>query len=325
MKLSSKEATVLACTELRTGASMALLQKESGLREHTIRYALRALLARKVITPMPFINLHRLGLTVYSLFFTVGGEKRGAHEALIKSLIASPSVLWVGEFGGEYQYAVGVGVKRLGELIALLDGVSKKHGTIFHDKAISVQVSSTIFPRRYLCSRKNSTKPISVTADSREPYQLDKVDQTILSALTSYGGLSHRQIALKIKVPLSTVELRIRKLREQGVIAGDIYNVDAALCDMESYKLLLYTKGLNREFTFNLAAYSLSHPNIVTLIDCLGSWGYEMNIEVRRAQEVTTIIRELYERFGDSIHTIKTLTKFAYPKVRFFVEDKSIR
>jgi DNA-binding Lrp family transcriptional regulator len=120
MKLTEKEATVLASVELRADAPMTVLRKESGLREHTIRYALRSLIQRKVITPIPFINLHRLGLTVYSLFFTVGGEKRGAHDALIRSIIATPQVLWVGEFGGEYQYGVGVAARRLSDLTIFL-------------------------------------------------------------------------------------------------------------------------------------------------------------------------------------------------------------
>lgn len=321
VKLTEKEATVLACVELRANAPMALFRKESGLREHTIRYALRSLISRKVITPLPFINLHRLGYTVYSLFFTVGGEKRGAHDALIRSLVAAPNVLWVGEFGGEYQYGVGFGAKHLSELTLFLDALSKKHGAIFHDKAVSVQISSTVYPRRYLSSRKSSAQPITVTFGQREPASIDSVDAKILSALTTYGTWSHRQIALKIQVPLSTVELRIRKLREQGVIAGDIYSVDAAQFEMESFKLLVYTKGLDSALTGKLDAYCRATPNITTLIDCLGSWGYEINAEVRKPEELSRIIQQIYEHFGGSIHTIKVLTKFSYPKVRFFVEE----
>ncbi len=324
MKLTEKEAAVIASIELRANAPMSLLRKESGLREHTIRYALRALIDRKVLAPLPFINLHRLGLTVYSLFFTVGGEKRGAHDSLIRSLIAAPQILWVGEFGGEYQYGVGVATKRLGDLTSFLDAISKKHGAIFHDKAVSVQISSTIYPRRYLTTRKITSQPITVTFDKREPTSIDKTDEKILSALTTYGALSHRQMALKINVPLSTVELRIRRLREQGVIAGDIYSVDASKFDMESFKLLVYTKGLDSALTGRLHEYCRSNPHITTLIDYLGSWGYEINVEVRRPEELSRIIQQIYEHFGNSIHTIKTLTKFSYPKVRFFVEESQL-
>lgn len=324
MKLSEKEATILASAELRANAPISLLRKESGYRPHTIRYALRSLLDRQVITPVPFINLHRLGYTIYSLFFTVGGEKRGTHDALIRSLIAAPNVLWVGEFGGEYQYGVGFCAKRLPPLIDFLSALSKKHGAIFHDKAVSVQISSTIFPRRYLSSKKFSVQPILVTFDSKEVVEIDALDSKILSGLTTYGQLSHRQIALKLQIPLSTFELRLQKLRDHKIIAGDIYSVDAGKFNMESFKLLVYTKGLDAELSSHMHQFCARHKNITTLIDCLGSWGYEVNVEVSRPEEVTRIIQELYQYFGASIHTIKTLTKFRYPKVRFFVEEPTL-
>jgi DNA-binding Lrp family transcriptional regulator len=320
MKLTEKEAAVIASIEVRADAPIKLLQKESGLRGHTFRYALRALIARKVLTPVPYINLHRLGLTIYSIFFTVGGEKRGAHEALIRSLVAEPKVLWVGEFGGEYQYGVGVAAKRLPDLTGFLDVISKKHGAIFHDKAVSVQISSTIFPRRYLSSRKMTTQPVTVTYDNREPVQIDSLDQQILAALTTYSELSHRQIALQIQVPLSTLELRVKKLRESGVLAADIYGVDASKFNMETFKLLVYTKGLDRDLTERLYHFCAKQPNVTTLIDCLGSWGYEINVEVQQPRQLSLIVQQLYEQFGNSIHTIRTLTKFGYWKFRFFPE-----
>jgi Lrp/AsnC family transcriptional regulator len=321
MKLSEREATILAAAELRAQAPIEILRKESGYREHTVRYALRNLLGRGVIAPIPFINLHRLGYTIYSLFFTVGGEKRGAHDALIRSLIAAPNVLWVGEFGGEFQYGVGFCAKRLPSLVEFLTLLSKKHGAIFHDKAISVQIASTIFPRRYLSSKKFSVRPLTVTFDKKEVVSIDALDSKILSGLTSFGQLSHRQLALKLQVPLSTLELRLRKLREAGVIAADIFVVDASKFHMESFKLLVYTKGLDAELSTRMHDFCARHRNITTLIDCFGSWGYEVNVEVERAEEVTRIIQEMYQELGGSIHTIKTLTKFRYPKVRFFVEE----
>jgi DNA-binding Lrp family transcriptional regulator len=324
MKLSEKEGAVIASVELRADAPIKLLTRESGLREHAFRYALRSLLERKVLAPVPFISLHRLGYTVYSIFFTVGGEKRGSHDALIRSLVTEPRVLWVGEFGGEYQFGIGVAVHRLSELIVFLDAVSKKHGAIFYDKAISVQISSTIFPRRYLSARKMSSKPLSVILDKRDPIVLDQLDRKILSAITTHSSLSHRQIALAIRIPLSTLELRVRKLKERGVIVGEVYNVDSSKFDVEGFKLLVYTKGLDSELTAKLYQFCVRQQYVTTLIDCLGSWGYEINVEVSRPKDLSVIVQKLYEEFGASIHTVKTLTRFGYLKSRFFPEENPV-
>ena len=131
MKLTDKEAAVLASVDLRADAPIGLIRRASGLREHTVRYALRALIDRKVITPLPFVNLHRLGFTVYTLFFTIGGQNRGTHEALISSLISARQVLWAGEFAGEFQYGIGFAAKNIGDLTRFLSDISQNMGQSF--------------------------------------------------------------------------------------------------------------------------------------------------------------------------------------------------
>lgn len=317
MRLSEKESTILAAAELRADASMALLRKESGYREHTVRYALKRLTERKVITPVPFINLHRLGLTIYTLFFSIGAEKKGTREGVLKSLMNSPDVLWVGEFGGEYHYGIGFCAKHISPLVEYLNKLSSKHSTFFFDKAIAIQISSTIFPRKYLSSKKFSVKPLTVTY-TKEIVKIDETDARILSGLTTYSELSHRQLAMKLKIPLSTLELRVKKLRENQVIAGNVFIAEPGYFQMQAFKLLVFTKGLNMELTGELFKFCSQHRNITYLIDCIGTWGYEIGVEVERPEEVTNIIQEIYEAFTGSINTIKVLTKFRYPKVRWF-------
>ena len=319
MKLSEKEATVLACAEFRADAPISVLRKQSGYRDHSIRYVLQRLQERRVIAPVPFINLHRLGYTIYTMLFSTMSEKGGVKEGILKAFIASPEVLWVGEFGGEYQYGVAFCTKQFANLIQFLRGISQKYPAIFFDKAISVQISSTIFPRKYLTAKKVGLNPVTV-ASTKDTVEIDGLDERILSAITSFGELSHRQLALKLQMPLSTLELRIKKLHDKGVIAANIFVVDSAAFHRESFKLLVYTKGLDPQLSSQLHKFCAGHRDVTYLIDNLGSWGYEIGVEVSKSEDVTAVIQELYETFGNLINTIKVLTKFRYPKVRWFPE-----
>jgi DNA-binding Lrp family transcriptional regulator len=319
MKLSDQELAVLASVELKAQDPIEKIRKETGLREHTIRYALRRLADKKIIHPVPFINLHRLGYTIYTVMFSVAVDNRkGSKNTLLKSLLTSPYVLWIGEFGGEYQYGIGFCCKTFAELISYMRELSEKHEQIFFDKAISVQISSTIFPRRYLWKKKLNISPITSTFSADGVYEADDLDRRILSGLTSHSLLSHRQLAMKLEVPLSTVELRIKKLRENKVILADMFAIDSEALGKESFKLLVYTKGLNLNFTEALHKFCLQRNEVVHLIDLLGVWGYEIGVEVNSGQQVTHIIQDLYEAFPGLINTIRPLTKFRYPKFRFF-------
>jgi DNA-binding Lrp family transcriptional regulator len=221
MKLSDKESTILASAELRAQAPIKLLIKESGYREHIVRHALRRLQEREVISPIPVINLHQIGYSVYNIFFSTAAQGKAARQALVKSFVSAPEVMWVGEFGGEYNYGVAFCAKRPADVIEFLHSISKKHKDAFLEKAFSLTISSTLYPRRYLTTRKLTVEPI-VLRCTRTPSEVDDLDMKILSAMSSYGALSHRQLAQKMRIPLSTLELRLRKLREKEVIVGDI-------------------------------------------------------------------------------------------------------
>ena len=320
MKLSDKERAALASAEFRADAPMQVIAKDAGYREHTVRYSLHRLLEREVIRPLPFINLHRIGYEVYTVLFSAAVDRRASKTALLKSLMQAPYVLWVGEFGGEYQYGIGFCCRRFAELITYMRELSKKHEQIFFDKAVSMQISSTIFPRRYLWTRKLPVSPLISTFAKAGIIEIDELDERILSGLTTWSTLSHRQIALKLQVPLSTLELRLSKLIRNGVILGTVYAVNSEAIQKESFKLLVYTKGLDANFTASLYKYCLKRPEAVSLIDTLGVWGYEIGVEVDHGEEVTDIIQDLYETFPGLINTIRPLTKFRYPKVRFFPE-----
>ena len=319
MKLSDKEATILAASELRAQAPIGLLQKESGYREHIVRHALRRLKEREVIRPLPVINLHQIGYSVYNVFFSSAALGKTARQALVKSLVSAPEVMWVGEFGGEYHYGVAFCAERPAHVIEFLHGISLKHKDVFLEKAVSLTISSTLYPRRYLSSRKFNVEPIHLKC-TNHPIEVDELDKRILSALSTYGDLSHRQLASKVRVPLSTLELRVKKLREKKVIVGDIYVVSPSKFDRQSYKLLIYTKGIDPDLSKKMHAFCSQHRDIVYLFECFGVWGFEIGVEVPVQEDVSSIMQELYEYFGAAVTNIKLLTKFRYPKVRWFPE-----
>ncbi len=319
MKLSDKEATILATAELRAQAPIEVLQKESGYREHIVRHALRRLREREIIRPLPVINLHQIGFSVYNVFFSSVAQGKTARQSLVRSLVSSPEVMWVGEFGGEYHFGVAFCAKRPAHVIDFLHGISRKHKDVFHEKAVSLTISSTLYPRRYLTSRKLSVEPIHIRY-TNEPVEVDELDMQVLGALSTFGDLSHRQLASKVKVPLSTLELRIRKLRERKVIVGDIYVVSPSKFERQSYKLLIYTKGIDPDLSKKMHAFCSQHPDVVYLFECFGVWGFEMGVEVPAQEDVSVIMQEVYEAFGSAVTNIKLLTKFRYPKVRWFPE-----
>lgn len=79
--------------------------------------------------------------------------------------------------------------------------------------------------------RKSCTLPVilweSIEVTAIIPFELDKVDATILKALQSNGRQSIADLSRNISMSHSATAERIRRLEESGVISGYSANVDA--------------------------------------------------------------------------------------------------
>lgn len=321
MKLSDKESAVLASIELDVEKPIEKIRKETGLREHTIRYAIHSLKERGIILPCPFIDINALGLTIFNIFFSTGLQSSKAKDELAKYIIANKSVVWFAEMGADYPYGIGMVASQIQEAGAFMKALSQKFPGVFYEKALSAHYSSCWFPRRYLGASSSNAKPL-ISQAPKSIYKTDELDEKVLSGLANIPHKSRRELAQKLGTPLSTLELRISKLEAAGVLAGYYYGVDATKFGMLPYKLIVYAKGVAPELTQKLIEFARSSIWTVHLIECLGSWDYELNVEVKRPEDVVGITQSLYDFCGSRISSIKTLPVFkhlkfsTYPNVR---------
>lgn len=317
MKLTPKEAAVLASVELNADKPIEVIRKETGLRDHTIRYHLHSLEERRIITRISYINLLALGYNHYNLFFSLASHNKKTKDELLKYLLANPSVTWLAELGAEFPIGLGVSARRIFEVHDLLNGLAQKFKGIFFEKAVATQFANVHFPRKYLSSKRHKFPLIGMHRTKVE-VSIDETDRKILSGLSSLAHKSRRQLAQKLGMPLSSMELRIKKLEERGVITAHIYGVDSAKFGMQTFKLLIYSKGISREFSSELYAFAESHPRIVYLMECFGNWDYELNVEVENPEDIVGITQELYEKCGESVSSVKVLSKFRDRKSLMF-------
>ena len=317
MKLNERESRVLACCELKADMSIDELRKETGYRDHTIRYCLRRLRERGVIREVPFINLPALGYTMHNVFFSLGSQNKNLKQAFLKELHAHPQIIWVAEMGAEFQYGIEIAAKHLGEVRTILHSLAEKFGNVFYQKAVSSQFGAHLLPRGYLWRTRTPGSGLSLDR-SAASVNIDGLDDKILSALALNAELSHRQIAQKIRMPLSTFELRVKKLRQSGILLGYFEALNPLAFGAQNFKILVFGKGTEPKLMQRLKSFSIKHPNIVSLYECFGSWDFELGVEVFEPQDVVTITQELYEEIGAQISSLKVLSKFRDLKVRLY-------
>jgi Lrp/AsnC family transcriptional regulator, leucine-responsive regulatory protein len=316
MKLTDKEAEILACVELRADLPIAEIAAATGHREHTIRYHLKSLEERGIIRRAPLINIAPAGYNFFGIYFSAAAKDQDAMAGLIDILAKDPQVFWLAEMGGDYQYGFAICVRHVYEVRKYLHRRAECCPDLFFQKSVAAQFSATAFYRKYLCAKKFANPPLTIAPGSA-PLELDDIDRRILGGMVRLDYRSNRQLAQLLGMPLSSLDLRVKKLEEKGIILGYVYKVDPEKIGMQEHVLLIHASGLSPQLEQALRRYAEEHPAVTYMYECLGSWDFELNVEVTSGQEVAAISRDITERFQKQINTVKALAKYRDLKLSF--------
>lgn len=315
MKLSTKEKEIICAAQLQALAPVARIRESTGFRDHTIRYALQKGLESGLLRRSCFLNLFLLGLSQYEVYFSLSAEKAQLRSQVLQALIDCDKISWVGEFSGDYHYGFNICVRTVREVADFLDYLASSLKLNFLEKAVASRLSLSYFGNKYLSPHKNDGRVLSYQATNR-CVELDDTDRLILSTLMTVDCSSRREIARASGLPYSTLEYRLKKLEQTGVIQGYYYQVKPEDLGIQAFLLLVSVKGFSQAIKKKFHNFCRTHPAIVVFIEALGSWDYELAVEVESQRQMLLLTQELQDTFGTTLQTVKVLPSFEYPKVR---------
>lgn len=313
IKLSAVDRSILGAAHLRAGSTIAELANVTGYREHTVRNVLARAEKQQLITKRTMVDVHALGLNQYSIFFSAIHRDRKAQLRLQSFILESPITSDVFGLGGDFQYGVVLTVNDIGEVKKFLDSLAKISGISIVEKTISIRISTTLYQRSYLLQSPKPREEITYRRGSVS-LKLDEVEHRLLAALNEISHRSLRELASKMNIPHSTLIQRYNRLRDTGIIIGTVYGMSSQLLGMQSFRLLVYTKGFDFDAHDALHRFALNNPHVLCLFQMIGSWDYEFEIEVPKAQDTFNVAQEIYEALADRIITVKTIPLLSFPK-----------
>jgi DNA-binding Lrp family transcriptional regulator len=306
MKLTEQQKRVIAALHFEADRPAVDVERAFGLRESTVRRVLARLLEAKLIRFYPFINTYTLGFSACSLYFSLSEKGMDRRRNLIQFLQQSPRVSWIAEMGGRYQLCVSFLARDMLEAHGFMEELSQTFPDLFAEKTVSSQIELTLLSPKYLGYPPLNRSAVS-WGNTSALIKIDRVDHAILSGLIREEYRSLTQLARQLKIPISTFNLRIQQLRKRHVIVGFVYLINSAALDMQSFKLLINARSLNEKFTKELFDFAAAHPNITTFIRTVGSWDFELGVEIASASGVSSISASLRHHFPQAIHSLEII------------------
>ncbi len=286
--------------------------KETGLQVYTIRYILRNLAEKEIIVRVPWINIMTVGYHFLGVYFSVLPEGSRDIGRMLTYLKTSPQVVWLAELGGDFNYGISLCVESVYSVEEYLAELTTQFPNVIGSKVIELQFSVTRFSRGYLhllSGKKFDRSPMTMTHRGGM-VALDDTDKKVLGALTRFNNESMRAMAQKIKMPLSTFELRAKKLAEKQVILGHMFELNPSEIGRQMHKIIISTKSWRSGFFNELVTYAASHPCTVALYSGAGQWDFELNIEVADNSEISSVSTGLLQKFGNNIASLKVIPKY---------------
>jgi DNA-binding Lrp family transcriptional regulator len=325
MQLTPQDRRILGCAELQAYASLQVLASETGYRAHTVGYRLRRLQSAGLIQERPFIDSMKLGLIDVALYFSLAGEIATQRRSALKQLAQSSQVVWLASLAGSFQYVAVVVARSLPEVASQLERDGKKLLNLFAEKALVPRLQYWRFPRKYLAPQRRldqgfSMQPLRVEQGA---VVLDERDHRILAALTGERYRSRRELAAQIKLPLSTLERRLEKLEAAGVIGGYYWAFPDRLLGIQSLRILLSCRGWGAALCDPLLALCRKAERVTRLLRTLGSWDFEIVLEINSNADLVEFTDALYTNFGHEIAHLQVLQHVEDITLNLFPARKS--
>ncbi len=319
MKIDKLSLKILEKLEEDARKPLTEIAKSLNTSQQNVAYRLKILEENGILKQYySILNLRKLGYTIYRTLFRLSNMDKKKHEEIIKFLLKYNNVLWLVDVGGRADLLVNFVARDIFDYSKLLEGFKEKFPKQIQNYEILTIVGFYYFGRKYLSNQKAND---FLFEKRNSVIELDTTDKQILSNLSENARINAIEIAEKLKISPNTVILRMKKLKENGIISGFKPLIDFSKLNYSEHKALIKFQNITEEKEKELVNFLKEEPAAVGAIKLVGAWDFEIEFEVKSRQELQEFMGQLRDKFSNIIKEIELLDLFNEYKYDFFPDD----
>ena len=311
-KLDKKDQNLLHELDINARQPISALAKKLKLSRDVVDYRIKRLQKEGIISGFnAFIDSSKLGYQIYRVmlkFYSIG--KKDLNE-LIEMLNKNNRVFWVGEIYGFIDLGIGMWFQEEHEFHEFYTKLMSKFRKYIKKDYVHRIIHNNYLDRAYILDEKKKQglvkrKEFKLGGEKKEKY--DKTDEKIMKILVKNARTPIIEIAQQVKLDSATIIYRIKQLEKKKIILGYRADIDIKLIGREFYTVKMYLSNFSRKK--ELLAFLESTPFVTNLIEAIGSWDIEFDMEVALSEEYHDFIGELKDRYEE----ISEIQFFRAPK-----------
>jgi len=292
MQLDVKDNKILFELEKNARQSNSSIAKSVGLSKDAVGYRIKQLEKEGIIRGYRgMINSHKLGYSLYRIYFRLIDTSQDDIERLIDFLKKEKNAWWIAKLDGAWDFVFAYWSKSNKEFYEFYKEFSEKFRKHIKDKLICPLINYTELPRRYLT---NSNLQINIEPDN-EIEDIDDIDIKILKELSKNARIPLTHIAEKLRLDNMTIYHRIKKLEEKKIILGYRSDIDFNKLGRDFYTLEIDLKDFSDIEKLKLEIFSLKE--LTSWVMSIGGNDIEFDLELENSKRYYEIINSLKKKF----------------------------
>lgn len=313
-KLDLKDRKILYELDLNSRQSFSQIGKKVGLHKDVVSYRVSKLLEKGIIRHFcAYINDSILGYHHIRLYITFQFITPKIKSEIINYFVNNDYLEFVHSTEGHYDLCLIVSTKNIPEFFNKFWYKSlKKYRKYFANIVFSYTTHNRLYPFTFLINEekdRNINEIKKMEYDRTKNVILDKTDLEIIKIIGLNSRIPTLEIAKKLNISTITINTRIKKLLESGVIQRFRIFLDESKLGFKTFKIHLILK--NYDQINNIINCIEKNPHLTDIDYNMGYADIEFVFRLKGTNQLFKIVDDLSGKYPESIknYTYIGLTK----------------
>lgn len=297
MTTTAEEQEIFAALRFKVDAEPSERVTISGYKHEAIHRAISNGIAADKISFTPIINPYLFGIVRYSIFFSLSSKGREQREQVCATISQANFISWGCNVGGEYDLGITIAGTSPSIVQAAIERLNGESGQIFQERIIHTQVRLFLFPLRFFSKKVNNQPPLEI-GPRTGTVSLSEFQRRLIYWLTKNGYSSLKELSRGVGASMEEVRSELGLLRKNGAFPAVCLIPKVEKFGFQPFFLFVYIKNIAPGIREKMLKFCAETPQVDRLIECLGSWDFEVGVVVKDESETAPIVAQLIEALG---------------------------
>ncbi len=299
-KITEKDRIILENVERDARVPLKKIARQARMSPEAVGYRLKKLEeSGHILRYHAISNYFKLGLYKFKIYVRLKSPNPAIVRKICQYFYAHQKTEWVSHMGGRWDIIVGFLVTKPQEFADEIEAFMAQFSDFVLERAVTQTLYLAHQPRASIVGGENAHIVYHTTLDN--PRAIDALDRKILQALANNARMGVNALSRLVKSTPRKIAYRIKQLEKDEVILAYKAHLDPKKFGRAFYKVIIYMKSMDRKKREEFIAFCGRLPNVVWPQQVLGSWDFEIDLDVPSEDGVYGVLSKIFEKFPDMV------------------------